>query len=111
MYIQDNLSLVYSSRPNIGFVKTKNRNTMYSHPASHQPNSGYATSHQPQQYPYVPNQPVPDPPVFQQQPPGFNPNLVAGPGQQYQGQPQTQYYQQQPGNKHYTRSDRSLFLK
>merc|ERR1712150_421927 len=46
----------------------------------------------PQQYPYVPNQPVPGPPVFQQQPPEFNPNQVAGPGQ-----PQTQYYQQQPG--------------
>ena len=79
-----------------------------SHPASHQPNSGYATSHQPQQYPYVPNQPVPEPPVFQQQPPGFNPNQGVGPGQQYPGQPQTQYYQQQPGNKQCTKLDRSV---
>ena len=71
-----------------------------SHPASHQPNLDHPISNQPQQYPYVPNQPVPGPPVFQQQPPEFNPNQVAGPGQ-----PQTQYYQQQPGNNQYTRLD------
>ena len=79
-----------------------------SHPASHQPNSGYPISNQPQQYPYVPNQPVPDPPVFQQQPPGFDPNQVAGARQQCLGQPQTQYYQQQPGNTQYTRLGRSV---
>ena len=78
-----------------------------SNAVSHQPNSGYPTSHQPQQYPYVPNQPVPDPPVFQQQPSGFNPNQVVGPGQQYPGQPQTPYHQQQPGNKQFTRLGRS----
>ena len=79
-----------------------------SHPASHQPNLDYPASNQPQQYPYVPNQPVPDPPVFQQPPPGVNPNQVAGAGQQYLGQPQIQYYQQQPGNTQYTRLGRSV---